>query len=251
MGLPVVALMLPIVWLWLCRRVSAAEDRSTLPELGPWQPDQKRVLIVLGLTALAWLTRGAPFGGWSAALGVEATAGDSTVALLAVVVLFMLPTGRGDGERLLDWERAVSIPWGVFIMIGGGMAIGMAFRESNLSEAMGTALAPVAAIPLLPMMLLLSLFATFFTEFTSNTAVANILMPIMAAVGAAAAIDPLLIMVPVTLATNFAFMLPVATAPNAIIYGAGEISMRRMMQEGFALNLIGAVVISLMCFLIL
>ena len=136
-------------------------------------------------------------------------------------------------------------------MIGGGMAIGMAFRESNLSDALGIALAPVAQLPLLLMILLLSLFTTFFTEITSNTAVANILMPIMAAVGVAADIDPILLMVPVTLAMNFAFMLPVATAPNAIIYGTGDVPIARMMREGFALNLIGSVLITTVCYFLL
>ena len=170
------------------------------------------------------------------------------MALLAVVVLFMLPDGKGRGGRLLDWQSAVSIPWGVFIMIGGGMAIGMGFRASNLSEALGTVLAPMGALPLLPLIFALCLFATFFTEFTSNTAVANILMPVMAALGTAAGIDPILVMVPVTLGTNFAFMLPVATAPNAIIYGTGEIPIRRMTREGLILNLLGSALITLVCY---
>ena len=250
-GVPVVVLMLPIAWLWLTRNFGRESREFVLPELGPWQADQKRVLIVLSLTALGWLTRSAPFGGWSALIGAEAHAGDSTVALVAVAVLFALPSGRGDGGRLLDWQTASSIPWGVFIMIGGGVAIGLAFRESGLGVALGDALTPVAVLPLLLMMLALCLLTTFFTEITSNTAVANILMPVMAATGTAAGIDPILLMVPVTLGTNFAFMLPVATAPNAIVHGTGKVRVARMIREGLTLNLLGAVLIAAVCYLIL
>lgn len=251
MGGPVVVLMLPVVWLWLTRNLAREAQTFDLPRLGAWTSDQKRVLTILSITALGWLTRSAPFGGWSRLIGAEGYVGDSTVALAAVVILFATPSGRDDGSRLLDWKMASSIPWSVFILIGGGMAIGMAFRESGLGSALGVALVPVAQLPLLLMILLLCLFATFFTELTSNTAVASILMPIMAAVGLAANIDPILIMLPVTLGTNFAFMLPVATAPNAIVYGTDEISTSRMMREGFVLNVLGSVLITILCFLIL
>lgn len=250
-GVPVVVLMLPLAWLWLTRNFGRESTAFELPEPGRWQPDQKRVMAVLALTALGWLTRSAPFGGWSGLIGAEAYAGDSTVALIAVAVLFALPSGRGDRSRLLDWQTAASIPWGVFIMIGGGVAIGLAFRESGLGAALGEALTPVAGLPLLLMMLALCLLTTFFTEITSNTAVANILMPVMAATGTAAGIDPVLLMVPVTLGTNFAFMLPVATAPNAIVHGTGKVRVARMMREGVALNVLGAVLITGVCYLIL
>ena len=250
-GVPVVVLMLPVAWLWLTRNLGRESRAFELPELGPWRTDQKRVMIVLALTALGWLTRSAPFGGWSTLIGAEAHAGDSTVALVAVAALFALPSGRGNGSRLLDWQTASSIPWGVFITIGGGIAIGLAFRESTLGAALGEALAPVAELPLLLMILVLCLLATFFTEITSNTAVANILMPVMAATGTAAGVDPILLMVPVTLGTNFAFMLPVATAPNAIVHGTGKVQVARMVREGLILNVLGAVVITAVCYLIL
>lgn len=251
MTVPIVALMLPIVWLWLTRTFRRRPSVRGLPDAAPWSTDQKRVLGVLAVTALGWLTRSAPFGGWSTLLGADAYVGDSTVALLAVIALFVLPSGRDDRQRLLDWETARSIPWGVFVMIGGGLAIGMGFRESNLSGILGDLLAPIAQMPTLLTLLVLTLFATFFTEVTSNTAVANILLPIMAAMGVAADIDPVLVMLPVTIAMNFAFMLPVATANNAIVYGTGEIPAGRMVREGFALNLIGAALISLVCLLVL
>lgn len=251
MGLPVVILMLPVVWLWLTRNLNREATQFELPKLGDWRPEEKRVLIVFALTALAWITKAAPFGGWSRLIGAEGFVGDSTVALIAAVVLFILPSGRTDGSRLLDWETASQVPWGVFIMIGGGMALGMGFRESQLDTSLGLALKPLAGLPLLLTTFLLCLFATYFTEVASNTAVVNILMPIMAAVSVVGDVNPLLLMVPVTLGLNWAFMLPAATAPNAIIYGAGEVPLARMAWEGCFLNLIGAILITTVCHLTL
>lgn len=251
-GMPVVVLMLPAVWLWLTRRMSRGESqRVTLPDLGPWTPAQRRVLFVLACTALAWLTRSAPFGGWAGWIGAENHAGNSTVSLVAVVALFLIPCGGKECGKLLDWETAGKIPWGVFIMIGGGMAIGQAFQATELSDALGAALAPLASWPRLAMIFSLCLFATFLTELTSNTAVANIMMPIMVAVGVAAKIDPALVMIPVTLGLNWSFMLPVATAPNAILFGTGRVSTATMAREGFVLNLIGAVLITATCYVLL
>lgn len=248
-GLPAVAVMLPVVWLWLTRSLEHDDgDEVELPDLGDWRPAEIRVLIVFALTAVGWVTREAPWGGWGAWLGIEATAGDSSVAIAAAIALFILPSGRADGSRLLDWETANNIPWAVFIMIGGGIAIGMAFVASNLSDHLGESLRPMADLPHLAMIFLLVGVAIFFTEIASNTAVANMLMPVLAALGTAAELDPLTIMLPVTLGLNWAFMLPAATAPNAIIFGTGEVPIARMVREGFVLNLIGTVLVSLVCY---
>lgn len=259
-GVPVALLMIPVVWLWLTRRVRSAEPIE-LPRLGPWRVDERRVMIVFGLMALAWMTRAEPFGGWSRALGVEGTAGDSTVALLAALSLFVLPRGpasEADGgqaqaraERLLDWDTAKTVPWGVFVMIGGGMAIGKAFGASQLSAELGeglgflTTASPWLVVPGL------CLVATFITEITSNTATANVLMPILGAAAATGELDPLWLMLPAGLGLNHAFMLPVASASNAIIYGTGKVSTAAMAREGLALNLLGTLVISAVCFALL
>ena len=201
-GVPLVAVMLPIAWLWLVRRIPANTPTAQMSPLGPWRPSERRVLAVFGLTALAWMTRAGPFGGWRELIGAGGTAGDSTVALAAVVVLFLVPSGDEEGGALLDWNTAIKIPWGVFIMIGGGMAIGQAFQSSGLGEAIGGALGPVTLLPLFLMVGLVCIFATFLTEITSNTAVANVLMPVLAAVGVAANMDPWWLMVPATLGLN-------------------------------------------------
>ena len=249
-AVPAVLIMLPVVWLWLARRIKDVRP-PTLPALGPWRRDERRVVTVFALLALAWVTRSDPFGGWGAALGVSDTAGDSTVALAAVVIMFLIPRGTAEGGALLDWETAVRIPWGVFIMIGGGMAIGQAFQASGLGQIMGEALVPLTDQPLWLMVGLVAFFATFITEITSNTAVANVMMPVLAAVGVAAGIDPLWLMVPATLGLNWAFMLPVATASNAFVYGTGRITTGEMAREGLALNLAGCIVITTVSMLVL
>jgi sodium-dependent dicarboxylate transporter 2/3/5 len=249
-GLPAVLVMLPIVWLWLSRRIKDVRPPS-LPELGSWRSDERRVVAVFALAALAWMTRSEPFGGWGTALGVSDTAGDSTVGLAAVVIMFLIPRGKDGDGALLDWETAVRIPWGVFIMIGGGMAIGQAFQSSGLGQLLGEALVPLTDQPAWMMVGLVALSSTFITEITSNTAVANVMMPVLAAVGVASGIDPIWLMVPATLGLNWAFMLPVATASNAFVYGTGRITTTEMAREGFALNLAGCVVITVISMLVL
>ena len=247
MGVPVVALMLPITWLWLTRRLGKAEEFS-LPRPGPWQTEQRRVLIVFSLTALAWTTRSDPFGGWSRLIDAPG-AGDGTVALLAVTAMFLIPSGRGG--RLLDWQSAGKIPWGILLLLGGGIAIARGFEVSGLSSALGDVLVELGTLPVVLMIASICLAVTFMTEVTSNTATTALLMPILAAAGVAADIDPALLMVPAVISASCAFMLPVATSPNAIVFSSGQISVREMTREGLALNLIGVPVVTTVCYLVL
>ena len=180
-------------------------------------------------------------GGWSALLGLKGI-GDSTVALAAVVLLFALPDG--EGERLLDWETANRIPWGLLLLFGGGIALARGFKASGLSEALGHGLSGLASWPVFAMMLVLCLAVTFATEVTSNTATTTVLLPILAAAAVAASVDHRLFMIPATLSASCAFMLPVATAPNAIVFGTDQVPIRSMAKAGVVLNLIGAMVIA-------
>jgi sodium-dependent dicarboxylate transporter 2/3/5 len=247
LGIPVVVVFIPIAWLWLTRGHGASPP-LVLPVTGQWRPAERRVLTVFALTALAWVTRTEPWGGWSAWLGAE-SAGDSTVALAAVALLFIIPDG--ERGRLLDWETANRIPWGLLILFGGGIAIARAFEESGLSLALGRTLSTLADLPTIAMIATLSVCVTFLTEVTSNTATATLLMPVLAAAAHAAKVDPALLMAPAALSASCAFMLPVATAPNAIVFGTGKISTREMAREGLVLNLIGAVIITVASVLIL
>lgn len=246
-GLPVVICFIPLIGWWLTRKMSVEQDIE-IPPMGRWQQAEVRVLVVFALTALAWITRREPFGGWSGLLGLP-DANDATVALIAVVLMFIIPDGRGG--RLLDWESANKIPWGMLLLFGGGIAIAKAFKSAGLSEALATQLAGLSALPIMLLLLCICLAVTFMTEMTSNTATTTLLMPILAAAAVATEIDPALLMVPAAMSASCAFMLPVATAPNAIIFGSGEVTIREMAKRGFAINLIGAVVISGVCYLVI
>ena len=246
-GIPVVLTLLPLAWWWVTRAVPKELDIQ-LPAVGPWRSAERRVLVVFGLTAVAWITRAEPFGGWQTWLDLPA-ANDASVALLAVVALFVV---RDDqGEPLIDWAKASQIPWGVLLLFGGGICLARAFVASGLSAQVGDALTAVAALPVFAMMLLLALAVTFLTEATSNTATTALLMPVLAAVALAVEIDPLWLMVPAAMSASCAFMLPVATAPNAVVFGSGELPIRRMVREGFALNLIGALLIATVAWVLL
>lgn len=246
-GIPVVLIFVPIIGVWLTRSLNFRGEID-MPAVGQWQTEEKRVFIVFSLTALAWVTRGQPFGGWSDWLNVPG-ANDASVALIAVVAMFLIPDGKGS--KLLDWETAAKIPWGMLILFGGGIAIAQAFIVSGLSAYLGEALAGLAGWPVLLMIAIICITITFLTEMTSNTATTTLMMPILAAAAIAAEIDPALLMVPAAMSASCAFMLPVATAPNTIVFSTGRFTTALMAREGSVLNFIGVVIISLTCYLLL
>ncbi len=239
-GMPVVLLFLPLAAWWLSRHVRAG-DQVSLPPPGSWTAAERRVLLVFALTALGWVTRTDPFGGWSQWWNLPG-ANDASVALLGALLLFILPNGRG--ERLLDWESAVTLPWGMLILFGGGIAIAKAFAESGLSDVLGAAFAGLQHLPVLLMVVLVAALVTALTELNSNTATAVLLLPVLAAVALSLGVDPLLLMLPATLSASCAFMLPVATPPNAIVFGSGQVPIQVMVREGLVLNLLGLIIIS-------
>ncbi|MEO0529359.1 MAG: SLC13 family permease [Planctomycetota bacterium] len=252
-GLPVALAMLPVVAIWLTRGLGKPAEID-LPEVGSWRTAEVRTLAVFGVTALLWITRREPFGGWSDWLGLP-TANDASVALLAVVAMFLIPSGDPQSEadprpRLLDWERAVRIPWGMLLLFSGGMVLARGFSNSGLSDALGQSLGGLASAPTPLLVGGLCLAVTFLTEVTSNTATTALLMPLLGAMAVANNVEPGLLMFPAAVSASFAFMLPVATVPNAAVYGAG-IETRDMAREGFVLNLLGAVVVTVLAMLLL
>jgi len=246
-AVPVVLVMVPLMALILTRNLGGRLSVQ-LPEVGQWRTEERRVMIIFGLTALAWITRGEPFGGWKAWLGLP-QANDASVAMLAVVAIFLTPNGKG--ERLLTWERATTIPWGVLLLFSGGICLAKGFVNSGLSGLLGGWLSDMTLIPLYALILLICLVVTFMTETTSNTASTTLLMPVLAAAALAAGIAPELIMVPAAMSASCAFMLPVATAPNTVVFSSGLITTSRMAREGVLLNFLGAGVISVICYLVL
>ncbi|MFT4767183.1 MAG: sodium-dependent dicarboxylate transporter 2/3/5 [Glaciecola sp.] len=243
-GVPVVVLLVPAMAWSLTRGIERSASLD-LPVVGPWRSEERRVLTVFGLTALAWITRSEPFGGWRALLDLP-QANDASVALLAVVLMCVVPNGRGG--RLLDWDQASRIPWGVLLLFAGGICLAKGFVASGLSDVLGQALATLTEMPIILLILVVCLVVTFMTEATSNTASTTLLMPVLAAAAMAAALPPELIMVPAAMSASCAFMLPVATAPNSVVFGSGLIKTTRMAREGLMLNFIAAAVITAVCY---
>lgn len=246
-GVPLIALLLPILAFGLSRGLGNSPP-AQLPAVGPWRPAEKRVLAVFGLTALAWTTRAAPFGGWSGWLGLPG-ANDASVALLAVAAMALLPAG--DGKPLLDWRAASNIPWGVLLLFGGGIALATAFQESGISDAISNTLVSARHLPVFAMMVIIIGSVVLLSEIASNTATAVLLMPILAAAAKGLGIEPALLMLPAAMAASIGFMLPVATAPNAVAYGSGLISNRDMLREGFWLDIVSALVVCAVCWMVL
>jgi sodium-dependent dicarboxylate transporter 2/3/5 len=246
-GIPVVVLLVPLAGLWLTRNVKLATPVE-LPRVGKWRPSEKRVMAMFSLTAFFWITRQAPFGGWSGLVDLP-MANDASVALIAVVLMAALP--NGEGGRLLRWESAKNIPWGVLLLFAGGIAIAAAFVQSGLANSIAQELGALVNLPTWLLVLSICLAVTFLTEVTSNTATASLLMPVLAVTATTTGMNPMILMVPAVLSASCAFMLPVATAPNAIMFGSGKIRVKEMARAGFALNLIGVAVITTVCLLVL
>lgn len=243
-SIPVVLVLLPLAGLWITRRLGKSSALQ-IPRAGSWRSEEIRVLTVFSLTALAWITLREPYGGWSGWFNLP-TANYAAVALTAVVLMFVLPNGHGG--RLLDWESASTIHWGVLLLFAGGIAIAKAFAVTGISEAIGGSLSGVTRLSIIGLVAVVALSVTFLTEITSNTATTTLLMPILAAAALGAGIEPALLMLPAALSASCAFMLPVATAPNAIVFGSGKITVEQMAREGIVLNLIGAAVITAVVF---
>lgn len=248
-GVPVVLVFLPIMGLWLTRKAQRSISVE-LPSVGSMTSYEKRVLGVFAITACAWVFRSQPFGGWSEWLGLP-QANDASTALLAVVLMFIVPREKGSKEKLLTWEVARTIPWRVLLLFAGGITIAFAFKTTGLSVMIGDQLSQFTALPILVVIAMLCLVVTFLTEITSNTATTSLLMPILAAAALSAKIPPELLMAPAAMSASCAFMLPAATAPNAVVYSSNRVSIRKMVSMGLVLNFIGIIVITSLSYLLM
>lgn len=164
------------------------------------------------------------------------------------IFLFIIPAKRHKSEKLLDWQTAVKLPWQILLLFGGGFALATGLKESGLSLWFGERLSSVATLHPMWIILIISLVITFLTELTSNTATTEMILPILAGLSITSGIHPLFLMVPATLPASMAFMMPVATPPNAIVFGSGRITIGLMARTGLLINLIGAVIIMLMMY---
>lgn len=260
-GIPTVILFIPIAWLLMTRvlfpvgRVDSSKTQEVIVEelrkLGRMSRGERFTLLIFVSAALAWVFRvDIDLGmfrlpGWASSLALHKKVTDSTIAMTAGILLFLIPVDWKRGEFLLDWKTATKVPWGILLFFGGGLAVSAAFVATGLSVWVGERLQLLAGLPPLAVILLVCLAITFFTEVNSNTATATIFMPIAAATAQAMHMNPLPLMIAVAISSSCAFMLPVATAPNAIVFASGHVTVPQMAKTGFWLNLIGAVIITL------
>jgi len=262
MALPITVVLLTIVWLLLTRVFfrfgeSFDVDRDVVKReyaaLGGMSFEERAVLAVFAATAFGWVFRKdlvlglLTIPGWSRLLPHADLIDDATVAIGMAMILFFIPTrSRNAGSRMvMGVDVFTKIPWHIVILFGGGFALAQGFRVTGLSELIGTRFAGLEGVPPYAMITLVCGGLTFLTELTSNTATTEMILPILASVAVAMKANPLLLMIPATLSASCAFMMPVATPPNAIIFGSGRIKIAEMAKVGLAINLIGVLVISL------
>lgn len=258
-ALPVSAVFLGLAWVYLSfvfcpRRTSVRIDADTFRhqyrELGPITYPERCVFAVFVALVVLWLFRADleaglfTIPGWSRLFSSPEFLNDGTVAVAMAVVLFLLPSRQAKGDRVLDWATAKRLPWGLVLLFGGGFALASGFKESGLSLWIGSQLAGCESLDPLLLVLIVCAVLTFLTELTSNTATAEMLLPVLAAMAVTLKIHPLLLMVPATMACSCAFMLPVATPPNAITFGSERITIAEMARAGFVLNLVGIILIT-------
>jgi sodium-dependent dicarboxylate transporter 2/3/5 len=248
-GLPMSALMLPLAWLAMTRWVfkvdfvtseeGLAALREMKDELGSISVPEIRVAIVFLLMASTWILR--PL---LVKVPVLEPLDDSLIAIAGAMLLFLVPSGEKSDPLLLRWKYAEQLPWGVLLLFGGGLTLANAVSRTGLAEWLGGSLHTVGALPLFAIVILAAALIIFLTELTSNIATTATFLPVVGAIAIEAGYDPIVLAVPVTLAASCAFMLPVATPPNAIVFGSGMLTVPRMARAGLVLNLIGIVLVS-------
>ncbi len=259
-ALPIAAIMLLAAWFLITQVLYRAPPEATVDgaiidaeqaRLGPISFEERIVLAVFAATALLWVFRvdlqlGAlTVPGWSRLAPWPALLDDGVVAITMASLLFFIPARNGEpGERLMGAEVVPRLPWNVVLLIGGGFALASAFQQTGLAQLVGGQFEAVAALPTFLLILLVCLSLTFLTELTSNTATTEMILPILASVAVATGTHPLVLMIPATMSASCAFMMPVATPPNAIVFGSNRLTVGEMARAGILLNLLGALVIS-------
>ena len=260
-ALPISIIFFIICWIYLYLLFKPKEkdlsgiERSVFKDeyksLGPMTYEQKIIFIDFIALALLWIFRsdisiGAfKIPGWSNLFTNPYFLNDGTVAIGVSLILFFIPSKSNVANKLMDWKDASGIPWNIVLLFGGGFALASGFAESGLSLWFGDQLSGVANLHPILVIFIIAIMMTFLTELTSNTATTEMLLPVLAGLSVSTQINPLLFMIPATLSASMAFMLPVATPPNAIIFGTGRISITDMARTGFILNIIGAIIITL------
>ena len=247
-GMPIMLVMLLGAWL-LLTRISIRLDRKTiegadelfrtqLDALGGWSTAERRVALVFVVTASAWIFR-------SLLQNIIPGLSDASIAVLAAIALFIIPSGEKEGGGLVNWEMTKNLPWGILVLFGGGLSLSAGVVATGLDSWIGDLLGTYAsALPTFGVVLLVALAVLVLTEFMSNTATAATFIPIVSGLAMSLGENPLLLMVPATLAASMTFMLPVATPPNALVFSSGYITIAQMARHGFLMNILSLLVIT-------
>lgn len=254
-GVPFAWIFIFVTWIYLVK-IAFPSKLKTMPggravidkqkkDLGEASFEEKLVFIVFALAAFSWITRTFLLSKFVDGLT------DGMIAVIFALVLFALPSANRKGERLMDWQTAVKLPWGILLLFGGGLAIASGFVGTGLSEWIGTQLMGLEGVSVIVLIFLVAALVLGLTEITSNTATASMMFPIMASLAVALGVHPYALMIAAGVAASCAFMLPVATPPNAAVFGSGYIKIKDMMKAGFALNVFGVVFITLAIYFLL
>ena len=253
-GLPISILMLGIAWFYLTRVAfkfkqiefpgGKQEINRLLKQIGPMKMEEKLVLAVFVVTAFCWITRSFILQ------KLVPSMDDTSIAIGAAILLFLLPSSSKK-KPLIIWEDAIKIPWGIILLFGGGMALASGFQTTGLAVWLGNQMSLLEGISLFLLVLIIIAAVNFLTEVTSNLATTAMLMPILAPMALNLNINPFILMVATTVAASCAFMLPVATPPNAVVFGSGYLKISDMIKAGFWLNILSIVLLTLMVYFVL
>ncbi len=259
---PISIIFFIITWIYLYQLYKPKNEKNKLDvnfddeykKLGLASYEEKSVFVVFVLLALLWLTRkgldlrGFYIPGWSELLMAPEYINDGTVAIALALILFLIPSKKEKGKKIMDWQTTSQLPWNIVLLFGGGFALASGFKESGLSYWFGEQLSGASALHPILIVLIISFSMTFLTELTSNTATIEMLLPVLAGLAVSINVNPLILMLPATISASMAFMLPVATPPNAIIFGSNRIRIADMARTGLVLNLIGVVIVTLVTY---
>lgn len=248
-GVPFAWTFIIIAWIYLTK-IAFPLKLKTLPggskifdeekqKPGKSSYEEKIVFAIFILAVFSWISRTFILN------EINGNINDAIIAVVAALLLFIIPSKNVKGDYLMNWESAVKLPWGILLLFGGGLAIAAGFTSSGLSEWIGNQLTALQGVSMLVIILAVSTLVIFLTEITSNTATATMMYPIMAALALAIDMHPFVLMIAAGLAASCAFMLPVATPPNAVVFGSGYLRIPDMAKAGFWLNLVGVALVTL------
>jgi len=253
-GFPISVLLLFLSWFYLTRIAfkfkqkafpgGSKEIRSQLKALGKISFQEKTVMAVFVCTAVAWISRSFLLKQFIP--GID----DTIIAMFAGSLLFLLPSGESE-KRILDWDDAIKLPWGIILLFGGGMALALGFESSGLAVWIGQQMTSLRAMPLILILLILITSVNFLTEITSNLATTAMLLPVLVSMASAIGVHPYLLLLGATVAASCAFMLPVATPPNAVVFGSGYLKMEDMVRKGFWMNIISIILLTVIIYFVL